>query len=518
MAHAWPTFSDDLTIKREERMRQWRRLAGGFLLFAVAAMVNIGAVVNASAADAPTLELGPAELVLGPGEQAEVIVVVRNTGVTTAIVDTFDAGAVSGLTLVLPDPSALRPIAPGSAASTVLKVVSDAGFLGGSVSIQAIGRAGDASFAATAGLKLTIREPDPGLTVTLVGVPDSLSDGEAQAVQVQVTNPSAHVWSDVTLQATGNESLCWVESTEVTCPAGNTPLTLKVADSIQPGGLIQKELVVRAQDRVRAGSQTVSVVATAGHKSAPLTQSVGSAEATIKVTIFGIDLLSPFGITSLFLIPGAFAALAFQFVRGLVMSRTGAVSGVDLKDPGALLFIIPISVLVYLGALVLLNRDLRSHAGTLDALGLFVVGLLIGLLIAGAWWLRWWWVVGRKTFTIKDLPLKVLTRLERRGASLAQPTITIAGTNLQLLGETDQRVVACQQITYEFGKNVASDRRGKFTRAVDGRDLETVIAEVRAKTVTIKWLDKEKPGVVDAAVATVTRTNSTHGLLKRWSH
>jgi hypothetical protein len=276
-------------------------------------------------------------------------------------------------------------------------------------------------------------------------------------------------------------------------------------------GSVDADLVLRAEDRVRAGTQVVSVVVAASRSGRPSTHALATAQANVKLNIFGIDVLSPFGIVNLFLIPGAVAVLTFQLLRRLLERPAVGGGSVDLKDAGVLLFVIPIGVLVYVIALILLHWNLRDEAGTIDVLFLFIAGAVIGAITAGAWWLRWWWVVGRKRFTGNDDQEKVLKRVDRRRESLVQPTVKIGTKVLQLLAEGDGRRVACPQIEYQFRAGIAANVRGSFIRAADRGDIEMLSEQIKRKDVNLRWRDGR--GVVDVASADATPTGDSRNLL-----
>jgi hypothetical protein len=473
---------------------------------------------SGAAASGPELELGPAELQLAAGEQAEVLVIVRNSGNDAVAVDSFVVSGLPGITATPPDVKTMRSVAAGSAVSGSMTVVAGDGFDGGKISVQARGRtASSALYVASATLTLSTLETGSDLTVALLGVPDSLADGQAVHVVVRITNPTWISWSNVRLQARGSDNLCWLENDAAPCRGGaSPPLTMELAD-LPSGGSFDEVVVLRAEDRVRAGTQAVSVVVTAYRVNRPSVRSLATAQANVKLSVFGVDVLSPFGLANLFLIPGAVAVLTFQLVRRLLQGPAAGIGDADLKDPGVLLSVVPVGVLVYLSALFLLHWNIREKAGTTDAVLLFVAGGAIGAITAMAWWLRWWWVVGRKRFSTKDSTEKVLKRIHRRRAALVQPTVTVGAKTLQLLAEGDGRTTACPRIDYEFCKKLDERARGAFVAAVDNRDLKQALDWVKRKKVHLSWHDGQ--GVVEMTSADATPTGNTRTLLgeKAWT-
>lgn len=496
-------------------MSRSRALLQMVILGAAWATLALG---NSAAAVAawPEMELGPSELQLGAGEQAKILVTIRNSGMTPVVVDKFVVSSLPGLTVTPPEAKALPPVASGSAVSTSLTVVAQEGFDGGKLAVQAHGRAqgragSPVSLIATATLDLSVPEPGSDLKVALLGVPDALDDGQSAHVVVQVTNPTGSTWSKVQLQARGSDNLCWQELDTDPCTYATTARILNLSD-LQSKQSVDRVLILRAEDRVRLGTQGVSVVVSATRANRPSTHTSATAQADVKLTIFGIDLLSPFGIANLFLIPGVVAVLTFQLLRRLLQRPAPGAASINLKDPGMLLIVVPVGVLVYLGALLALRSNLRDKAGTVDALWLFGAGVVVGAVTAVVWWLRWWWVVGRKRFTTKDSPKKVLQRIRRRGAGFVQQKV-LAGTRpLQLLAESEERRVACPQIYFEFREGQDKSVRGEFTRAVDGLDIEKVWAQVKREDVTLSWSDGQ--GVVELPSADVTPTDDTGPLLR----
>jgi hypothetical protein len=492
-------------------MRHGLGLAG-LLVTILMLFLSALAAPLASAADPPTLDINPQTVTMAPGTTATALLVLRNPG-PDPVSGTLEFGDVSGLSLQEPVPALPDPIGPGASISVRLVVVADRTFAGGALPVQVIGSAGAVPFVATALLTVTVPPPLPALQVTLIGVPASMSDGQGGTVTVQVLNPTTRYLSGVELRPVGSESLCWLSSTDGVCGSGET--VARTLGGVEPGGLLTTTVELRSGERVRLGSQQIAVVAAGEVAGEPTVTTVGSATASVTLTVFGIDLLSPFGIAGLLLIPGAVALLAYQATRRL-LPGTPAPAAVDIKDPGALLFIVPVGLLVYLLALSVLRLNLRDQVGTGDAVWLFVAGLGIGVVVAMIWWARWWWVVGRKTFRTKDDPATVLLRIGRRDRLLRRSPASVDTVRRYVLNDGDRRM-ACQPIVCAFPSGADND----FINAVDADDFDAITSRIRlrrwevwkAKPVIVSWVDRGIPGVVELAASDVAGSGPTESIL-----
>lgn len=466
-----------------------------------------------AAADPPTIELSPESVSLAPGATATAVLVLRNPG-PDPVTGTLAVGDLIGVTVAEPAAAGPVSVAPGASVGVRLPLAADRTFAGGALTVQVTGTAGSVPFVAVTTLTLTVPPLLPALGVSLIGVPADLSDGQTGTVTVQVSNPTTRYLADVRLRTLGSQSLCWRSTPGGSCESGESGD--RSLGPVGPGGLLTATADLQAGDRVRPGSQQVAVVAEADVAGEPATAVVGSTQASVTLTVFGLDLFSPFGITGLLLLPGAVALLAYQVTRR-VLPGPPAPGAVDIKDPGALLFIVPVGLLVYLLALSVLRLNLRDEVGTADAIWLFVTGVGIGVVVAVIWWVRWWWVVGRKTFRTRDTAATVLLRIARRDRLLRRRPVTVDSARRYVLQDGDDRAMLGQPMVCMIP---AADG-DSFVAAVDENDFRTVTGRIRLHRwevwkhdpVTVRWADPGRPGVVDVATTALAGSGPPEPML-----
>ena len=331
------------------------------------------------------------------------------------------------------------------------------------------------------------------IEVSFVSFPAKLNDDQGAPAAVRITNTSAFTFERIRVRGVRSEdvTLSGGADRRANCAADEPDAGLIAClERLAPGDATVVVFDVHAEDRVRTGKQQVAVVVK-GFTDAP-GEDLGAepiATKEIELAVFGVDAISPFGVGTLFVLPGLLAVVTFQLLyrygypRGKELPDT-----VNFKDPTLMAIILPLSALTYLAVWGLWGADLTSEAGTDDVALLFVTGFLIGL--AG-------WIVlvavhyhrtDRKRFRLDDSPAKVLQRLRARNAGLSLPLVTIDGLQYRYLSDAagDQMMV-CPQITYSFDAAATDDIRQRYNTARTQDDIDTVLDDAGAGNVALRW-------------------------------
>jgi hypothetical protein len=377
----------------------------------------------------------------------------------------------------------------------------------------------------TPSLAVNASAQTPALTLAVLDSPSNLTDDGHDNLTLAITNSSPFEVSDVAVVPLASRDIS-VETT-TTAPAkkdhphkssatgtvaapiattppagsagtGNTAAAACPAEALQcvatigPGDTVVVTVQLRAAKTVHAGKQTVGVLVRgtvlAGSPPTAAPDSSGSAVAPaprtpvvsyvltktatkeVDVSVFGIDAISPLGITSLILIPGAAAALTFGLLRRVYPKRSDKAA--DLKDPSLLLIIIIIGAGVYAVIWAVRGRDLAHNgAGTLDVIVMAMFGLGLGVAAYGAYAAAYYYFIDRKDFKTRDQPAKVLARLATREGTLLRQRF---GESSYSLGtNADGKLALSPAITYLFLGDDDEYRR-RFESAVTSGSLEDV--------------------------------------------
>lgn len=456
----------------------------------------VGGPAHAAPGDLPTVLVVPSSVSVVPGDVVQVAVVLDNPTDAPVSVQNMrvvapprvSIGAVSGLPVSL---------APGSSRVVTLDVSAGPGVDENSVGIIAeFGGAGDATRLATASLSVTPAAASAAPEASFLVFPAKLNDGDSRRATVRVTNPTAVTFTDLRLLAVDSDDAYLVVSQSSAtrdCPADPSGRLLTCLAELAPGSSHLVDLEVRAHRSVRTGTQQVGVVVVAagavtdGATVLPDVSTVAMHD--VELAVFGVDVLSPFGVGALFLLPGLLAIAVFLAATRWVYPRvTSALpEKVDPKDITQMPVIVLVGVLAYVLVWVFWREDLTRRTSTLAVELLFGLGIGIGI---GAWGVvavLYRQLVGRRRFRPNAEPAQVLQTLARRGEGLAFPSFRTPNNDIYLhLGQTDGLEYGAPQIAYDLAE-ASEDEELTFTNARRTGDIDTILDLHRTGKVSLDW-------------------------------
>ena len=327
--------------------------------------------------------------------------------------------------------------------------------------------------------------------------PDKLNDGQSVTAAVSISNSSPFAFRQVQVTAVDSEDLTLGPVTPprppfAACPPASASGSTLVGclATLAPGTTAVLYLKVTASSRVQTGTQHVAVVVTGqtGPSGDPVTATT-VATTSAQVAIFGVDALSPFGLGTLFVLPGLVAALVFLLLARYVYPKGQEMpETVQFTDARTLVFVVPPAALAYLLVWAVWGVNLTNQAGTQDVVVLFTLGAGIGFLawaiVAAIFFER----TGRKQFTVSDSPVKVLRRLKAREAGLEVPVAVSEDLRYRYLsnGPGGQSYV-CPPIGYWFPDDADNNDKTRFRNALSRNRIGDVLSEVRAGHVRLRW-------------------------------
>lgn len=325
------------------------------------------------------------------------------------------------------------------------------------------------------------------IEATFVSFPDKLTDGKHGPAGLRLSNPTPYDFGSIEVRSIRARD---VRIRSSPLPVGDEDAdVVATVEALSAGATVVVDLNVAVDGNVRVGKQQVGVVVSA-------LRTVGSDKVTstvfvpkeVEVEVFGLDLLSIFGVGSLFLLPGALALVAgFVLGRYVYPRRNDLPDTIDLKD----LRFFPVAVLGGVIAYVLVFRaigvDLTDEAGRTAVMALFGLSIGMGALAWAALALGYWYVSGRKQFAMTDDPAKVLRRLDARDARLQLPTVGDSGLQLRYLAPgPNGKVIAAPEILFSFTTENDQERSAFFS-AIETDDVGSVRAAVKNGLVRLRW-------------------------------
>jgi hypothetical protein len=453
-----------------------------------------------------SVQLLPARITMSPGQQATVDVVISNptprpvriTSVQILTPASMAAGHIA--------PRLLRQIpANGSAVGTFV-LTAQPGIEDGDVDVVL----GVRTFRFRSGREPAIRTVTGSLTVNassatqilhaaFLSFPQKLNDGQTVTAAVSVSNPTPFAFRQVVATAVDSQDISLrpaapVEPPFTPCSAaegGRKTGVLGCLGTLQPGATAVLYIQVTAKPRVQTGTEHVAVVV-AGLSDSGRQPTTATAVATtpVQVTIFGVDALSPFGLGTLFVLPGLMTVLCFLLLARYVYPRSKELPDtVQFNDPRTLLYVVPPAALVYVVVWLAWGVNLTDEAGTSDVALLFGLGVGLGfvawVLVAVAYYRH----SGRKQFRTDDKLDKVLARLEALQAPLKLPEVTVGTFSYRYLSDgPGGQVYACSPVKYSFTDAADFPARGRFTDALGKNDIGAVRNEAKHGYVRLRWL------------------------------
>uniref|UniRef100_UPI0031E20D43 hypothetical protein n=1 Tax=Saccharothrix mutabilis TaxID=33921 RepID=UPI0031E20D43 len=339
--------------------------------------------------------------------------------------------------------------------------------------------------------------------VVFVSAPTKLNDGQSGKAVVHITNRTPDAYRNVVITALDDDDI------DISPPDGGpgtrfTPCPADAAtsgrpvlaclDLLPPRTSVLLDVRVRAHPQVRTGKQSIGVVMECGRVAAggePETPSTFVGVRDVELAVFGVDAISPFGVGTLFVLPGLVAVLLFLLLVRVYPRTSSLPETLDIKDLRILPVVVPPAALVYLTVFLVFGRNLTERVGTSDVAVLFGLGMALGIVVWLVVVFSWYRAIGRRRFKTGDRPVKVLERLcATKGATLKLPRFTIdQDYYFHLAPGPEGKVLATPQLRYEFSAQGDSEQERKariqFFDAVDNDDIALVLHAVRTGTVTI---------------------------------
>ena len=332
------------------------------------------------------------------GELATVDLAISNTTSVPVRVTAVDIRTpVQVMTENVPSPDSIGTIPAGGFVLASFTLKAGLGLDNGEVDILLQYRCASSDQAmarqlVTGSLTLTAGPATPEPQVAFLSFPDKLNDGQSVTAAVSISNPAPFPLTQVRVTAVDSEDVTLrqvapVPSPFVACPAVTAAGTSLVGclGTLAPGATVVLYLQVRVSSRVQTGTQRVAViVASQTQTPADPVASTVVAATPVQVTIFGVDALSPFGLATLFVLPGIVTVLVFLLLARYVYPRRQGAPRIRVvhrrphpglrrsaRRPG-----LPAGV-------DLLGLNLTNQAGTGDVVLLFVVGTGLGFIAWG---------------------------------------------------------------------------------------------------------------------------------------
>jgi hypothetical protein len=457
----------------------------------------------ASAASSPMVQLRvlPSEVTLSPGDAQPFVLLIDNPCPATVRVTKFQVIVPPHLSIVhAPRPSDIGAITAGGTRQVTVTLRGLPGLEAGPVSVlvSAAPTAQPQSPPVTVSTSINVKsvKQDDALTAVFLSSPSSLDDGRGDTAWVRVTNSSPYPVVGVALFGVPSHDLtlhpvAGMKASKCTArPVSAGPAIVGCIATLAPQDSQVVGVLIKADGRVRVGPQRVSVYLEGAAQTpggALLRTAVVGTD--VKVSVYGIDALGPFGVATLFVLPGLVAVLAFLLLARFVYPRlAGTPDTIDFKDPKTLLFVVPPAALIFTLVWVIKGVDLTDAVGTADVLLLFGLGAAIGALA---------WVVvgvvyyarsGRLQYSKGDDPAKVLKRLQARHGSLLLPTVTLQDRLYRFLGEgAGKAIVACSPITATYAEGLDAAARAAFRAAIQQDNIEYIRRAAEQSQVKLAW-------------------------------
>lgn len=487
------------------RARAGRRAARAVLPVLLVALAATAAAPAASAADpAPTVAVLPGTVAPRVDETTEVDVLVTNPTAAPVTVTGLSVSDAPGVTAEVDDvPDA--PVPPGGVATAVLSLTPDRAVDGAEVGLVLRTRAApDGSPVQVATATVTVGTAAVAApTLTFLVAPDALNDGQRRRATVRIDNAGGADLTGVVLTAVAGDHV------RVERPGGVTngcadAACLLCLDELAAGAGVEVALDVVAADSVRTGTQQVAVVLTASPGDGQPDVSASAAH-DVALTVFGVDALSPFGIGTVFVLPGLLAVVIVLLGNAVYPRTRSLPDQADLKDLRLFPVVVAVGALVYVGAAAGLGWDLTAAMSTWRVTAMILVGSAIGLVAWIALAVGYRVVVDRKVFRLTDTPRTVLKRLRARDATLLLPGFTLGGVELvRLAPAAAGKVYAAPRIVYTYTPAAAddTDARRELARRLGRGEVEALLDAQAHGLVTLRWGATDGVRTVDETAVT----------------
>ena len=476
---------------------------GAFALILAFIVILAFPAGSAAASGGITLQILPAAVTLSAGEQATVDLAISNTTSVPVRVTAVDIRTPAQvMTENVPSPGSIGPIRADGFVLASFTLKAGLGLENGEVDVLlryrcASAGSGTAEQLVTGSLTLTAGPAAAVPRVAFLSFPDKLNDGQSVTAAVSISNPAPFPLTQVRVTAVDSEDVTLsqvapVPSPFAACPARTIAGTSLVGclDTLAPGAMVVLYLQVRASSQVQTGTQHVAVIVASqtGTSADPVASTV-AASTPVQVTIFGVDALSPFGLATLFVLPGIVTVLVFLLLARYVYPRSKELpESVPFNDARTLVFVAPPAALAYLLVWTFWGVDLANQAGTDDVVLLFGLGILLGAIAWGVVAAMYFWRSGRKQFTRTDSVDKVLKRLHARDALLLMPALSSAGLSYRYLDDgPGGQLVACPPVVYAVTPKADQGAGTRFREARKANNIRAIRRERRAGNLDFKW-------------------------------
>ena len=492
------------------------------LAFLSAMLVNLpgSAVANDTsqmgAADAAvpalTVSVVPGSLSIHAGDQERGAVVIDNATAVAFVATGIDVLAPPGLSASLKGVDLPATIAAGSSVIGHLAVLASTEVKEAQVGIAVRFRGaakGSPERSATTNFTVSAA-PIAAPTLTFLLSPDALNDGEVRVTTVRIDNPSGREYLNLSLAALNGDDVSITMKGKPVKPFAECAdgAGMVCLSRLQPGASAIVDLQTRAATSVRTGSQAVGLVLTAT-PGAGLPSVTATATYDVKLAVFGVDALSPFGIGTLFVLPGLLAVVFFLLGNALYPRTKSLPDQADLKDLRQMPAVVAGSAAAYLIVWALFGSDLTRTVSTKSVAQLLAFGAAIGIIVWGGLALTYRSIVGSKIFQLDDSPRQVLSRLVARNTTLELPTFASGGVEYARLGPAAEgRVYAAPRIAFRFteaAQDQAQDKaRGQLLAQIGLGQIEPVLTAQKGGLLDLHWVEPSGVRTFDEAAALPT--------------
>lgn len=495
-----------------------RKCALLVLAFVSATLVNLpgAAVANAgtagAAAPALTVSAVPESLSILPGDKGRGAVVIDNATAVAFVVTGIDVLATPSLRASLKGFDLPATIAAGSSVIAHLDVSASTELKDAQVGIAVRFRGASKSSperSATTNFTVSVA-PIAAPTLTFLLAPDALNDGEERVTTVRIDNPSGREFTNLSLAALNGDDVSITLKGKPMEPFAECAdgVGMVCLSRLQPGTSATVNLQTHAASSVRTGSQTVGLVLTST-PGAGLPRVTATATHEVKLAVFGVDALSPFGVGTLFVLPGLLAVVFFLLGNALYPQTKSLPDQADLKDLRQMPAVVAVSAAAYMIVFALIGSDLTRTVSTKSVALLLAFGAAVGIVAWGVLALFYRSIVGSKIFQLDDSPRQVLRRLVARNTTLELPSFASGGAEYARLGlAADGRVYAAPRIAFRFSDaaqvEAKDDARRELLKKIDRGEIEPVLAAQKEGFLDLHWVEPSGVRTFDEAAAIAT--------------
>jgi len=455
---------------------------------------GVGPVATATSPD-PTVQIVPSAVTLAPVDAVQVAVLLDNP--TSAQVTVGNVRVITPPRVTASSVSGVpATLAPWSSSLATFEVRAEPGF--GENQLSIFVEFGQGTSARQVVASLSVKPAAGAVTpeVSFVVFPSKLNDGDGRRATVRLTNPTGVTFANLRLLAVDSDDAYLAMPQPLTaaaCTAGTGERLLTCVGDLTAGASVLVDLEVRAHTSVRTGTQQVGVVlrgtpvTTSG--AAPNREVAAVATHDVELAVFGVDAISPFGVGTLFLLPGLLAIAVFlTATRFLYPRRTsGLPDKVDPKDLSQMPAIVVVGVIVYVLVWFLWREDLTRRVSTAAVERVFALGILIGVGALALMALLYRHFVGLRRFSMDAQPEDLLLTLKHRHAGLSFPSYTADADAIYLhLGQMDGREYFAPQIEFKLIQPTPDEER-RFRNALTSNDIAAILILHKAGKVTLDW-------------------------------